>query len=68
MKIASPSHESSSESSEFRAFDRDFIEGASYEDLVQKVPKLAKNHDFQVLAARNTDFWRSDEMPYIIDG
>ena len=29
MKIASPSHESSSESSEFRAFDRDLNEGAS---------------------------------------
>ena len=38
------------------------------EDLVQKVPKLAKNRDFQVLAVRNTDFWRTDETPYILDG
>ena len=34
------------------------------EDLVQKVPELAENRDFQVLAARNTGFWEAVETPY----
>ena len=36
--------------------------------LVQKVPELAKNRDFHVLAVRNTGFQKVDETPYIIHG
>ena len=37
-------------------------------DLVQKLPELAENRDFQVLAVRNTGFWGTVETPISCGG
>ena len=43
-----------------------FLKSVILRHLAQKVLKLAKISDFQAFEARNTDFWRSDEKPYIL--